>query len=102
MSASGSTANLPADGFRSDLVGARCLPNQDCERRDVIVPFDQGRLGSEATKRVGVEVPRAPGDWGRVRVDQQLRARFGLVFLRRKASQMQFADRVRWQAVDVL
>src|SRR6266852_8973653 len=102
MSASGGTATLRADGFRSDLVGAHCLANQDCEGRNVVVPFDQGRLRSEATNRVGVEVPGGPGDWGCVRVDQYLRAGFCVVFLGRKASKMQLADRVCRQAVDVL
>src|SRR5262245_57780809 len=51
------------------------------EGRNLAVPFDQGRLWPKPTNGMRVQVPDRFGDAVRMRVDENLGPRFGLIVL---------------------
>src|SRR5438132_3639248 len=61
-------------GLEDDLCLCR-LVEQDLERRNIGVPFDQGRLGAEACDGGPVELPYRRGDPGPVGIDEAVPAR---------------------------
>src|SRR5262245_4217520 len=80
-------------------VGARGLRQNDVERRDVIVPFDQRWFPPEALERAGIERPDRLSDAAAMGVDQDFAA--ALLRLRREAAQMQLRDGVDRELGDV-
>src|SRR6202171_4273372 len=67
---------------------------QDFERRNIGVPFDQRRLGTEARDRGAVKLPYRRGDPGSVSIDEALPARI-------EAGEVDFSYRVRRNCRDI-
>src|SRR5437879_5790745 len=83
-------------------VGVGGLTEQRCECWNLVVPFDQRGLWAKAPKRVGVEIPRALGDRGRMRIDPQLGARRRFVVFGGVPSQMDLTDGIGRKFIDVV
>ena len=98
MSASVSMAIL-SRGL-SDAVGLGGLFDQNRERRQIVVPLDNRGLLAEAAHGVGVEVPRGVGNGVGVRIDEHCPAWRRVIVFGRKASQVEFRDRLGRELVD--
>src|SRR6202158_4177258 len=70
------------------------LVKQDFERRDIGVPFDQRRPGTEARDGGAVKLPYGRGDPGSVSIDEALPARI-------EAGQVDLSHRVRRNCRDI-
>src|SRR6516164_6692403 len=89
--------DLPVYLFRM-----RAFVKQGRERRDVVVPFDERRLRSEAAKSVSVQIPRCLGDRRGVCIDPYFGAGSGFVVFRSIAAHMEFADFAGRESVNVV
>src|SRR5664279_2167153 len=72
----------------------RRLVEQDLERRDIGVPLDQRRPGTEASDRVPIERPYRRGDPGAVGIDQAGPARI-------ESGEVNLGHRVRGHCRDI-
>ncbi len=80
------------------LRGDACLVFEDLEGRQLLIPFDQGRLRAHPFDRVCIQAPHRGIDAVIMAVDQQRPAQ---AFLAAEAGQVNFADRGRVDAVEV-
>src|SRR5258708_2389030 len=91
---------LGASGLRSPL-GACGFSEQGRQCWNIVVPLDQRRFHTEATNCVGVQLPGRIRNGGGVRIDQDVGARTRFIGLGAVPSQMQFANTLAREAVDV-
>src|SRR5207253_2141684 len=90
ISASASMAILSR--VLANAIGLGGLSAQDCQCRQIVVPFHDRGLGAESADRVCVELPCRFRHRRSMSVDQQRLALSGLIVFRAEPSEVEFSD----------